>query len=368
MMPSQISAAPEKTTSTSSVKPMSVTQKNVLLVGNFFSSSMGARGVCEDLGEQLASNGWTVYSTSLKKNRPARLIDIVTTVWRLRKKYGVAHIDVYSGAAFIWAEAACWALRRAKKPYVLTLHGGDLPEFSRRWQGRVIRLLRSAAVVTSPSRYLRDQMQCYREDLQLMPNPLDLKQYPFRLREAPKPNLVWLRAFHSIYNPSLAPRVIAELVKDFPNLRLTMIGPDKGDGSLQETQRVAVGKDVANHISFVGGVPKSEVPGRLSHADIFLNTTNVDNTPVSVLEAMACGLCVVNTNVGGIPYMLRNEHDALLVSPNNAREMATAIRRVLCEPGLAARLSWNARQEVEQFDWSAIFPSWQKIFLRLLQS
>jgi len=365
---SHFSASSDKATSASAIKPMSVTEKNVLLVGNFFCSSIGARGVCEDLAEQLASNGWTVYTTSLKKNRPARLIDIVTTVWRLRRDYGVAHVDVYSGAAFLWAEAACWALRRVNKPYVLTLHGGDLPEFSRRWQGRVTRLLRSAAVVTSPSRYLRDQMKSYREDLQLMPNPLDLKQYPFRLREAPKPNLLWLRAFHSIYNPSLAPRVIAELVKDFPNLRLTMVGPDKGDGSLQETQRVAGEMRVANHISFVGGVPKSEVPERLSHADIFLNTTNVDNTPVSVLEAMACGLCVINTNVGGIPYMLRNEHDALLVAPNNAREMATAIRRVLCDPGLAARLSFNARREVEQFDWSAIFPSWQKIFLQLLRS
>jgi L-malate glycosyltransferase len=364
----QLSASSENAAATSSVKSRSVMGKNVLLVGNFFSSSMGARGVCEDLAEQLAGNGWTVYSTSLIKSRPARLVDIVTTVWRFRKMYGVAHVDVYSGAAFIWAEAACWVLRRVKKPYVLTLHGGDLPEFSRRSHGRVARLLRSAAVVTSPSRYLRDQMRAYREDLQLMPNPLDLKKYPFRLREAPKPNLVWLRAFHSIYNPSLAPRVIAELVKDFPDLKLTMIGPDKGDRSLQETQRVAGEKGVANHISFVGGVSKSEVPERLSRGDIFLNTTNVDNTPVSVLEAMACGLCVVNTNVGGIPYLLRNEHDALLVSPNNAGEMAAAIRRVLSEPGLAARLSLNARREVEQFDWAAIFPLWQKIFLRLLRS
>ncbi|MEO8429265.1 MAG: glycosyltransferase family 4 protein, partial [Verrucomicrobiota bacterium] len=297
MTSSNCQLSPSRAPEHISLNPRGVTQKNVLLVGNFFSSSMGARGVCEDLAEQLAGNGWTVYSTSLKKNRAARLFDMVTTVWRLRRKYGVAHVDVYSGAAFIWAEAACWTLRRAKKPYVLTLHGGDLPEFSRRWHGRVARLLRSAEVVTSPSRYLRDQMRSYRDDLQLMPNPLDLKQYPFRLREAPKPNLVWLRAFHSIYNPSLAPRVIAELAKEFPNLRLTMIGPDKGDGSLQETQRVAGEKGVANHITFVGGVPKSEVPGRLSDADIFLNTTNVDNTPVSVLEAMACGLCVVNTNV-----------------------------------------------------------------------
>ena len=54
------------------------------------------------------------------------------------------------------------------------------------------------------------------------------------------------------------------------------------------------------------------MPGQLDQADVFLNTTNYDNTPVSVLEAMACGLPLVSTNVGGIPYLLEDGKTALL--------------------------------------------------------
>ena len=65
----------------------------------------------------------------------------------------------------------------------------------------------------------------------------------------------------------------------------------------------------------------------MNNGDIFLNTTGVDNAPVSVVEAMACGLCVVSTNVGGIPYLLEHEYDSLLVPSNDPAAMATAVRK-----------------------------------------
>ena len=68
-----------------------------------------------------------------------------------------------------------------------------------------------------------------------------------------------------------------------------------------------------------------QVPSELNEFDIFLNTTFVDNTPVSVLEAMACGLCVVSTDVGGLSFLLEHEGDALLVPPDNPKAMAAAV-------------------------------------------
>src|SRR6185312_15168495 len=133
----------------------------------------GIRWVCEDLAERLASAGWLVVTTSDRPSRLARLSDMVGTAWRRRRDYAVSQVDVYSGPAFAWAEAACWTLRRARKPYALTLHGGNLPAFARRWPGRVRRLLGPAAVVTTPSRYLLERMRAYRGDLRLLPNPLD---------------------------------------------------------------------------------------------------------------------------------------------------------------------------------------------------
>jgi glycosyltransferase involved in cell wall biosynthesis len=209
-------------------------------------------------------------------------------------------------------------------------------------------------------------MRPYRDDILLISNPLEIKNYPFRLRIAFSPHLVWLRAFHNIYHPQMAPLVIANLCVSFPEITLTMVGPDKGDGALQKTQTVIEKLGLQKNIEIIRGIPKGEVPEYLERADIFINTTNVDNTPVSVLEAMICGLCVVSTNVGGIPYLLDDGRDALLVPPNNPKAMADAVLRILTEPGLAVRLSQNARKKAEQFDWSVILPQWEALFSEVI--
>jgi glycosyltransferase involved in cell wall biosynthesis len=173
---------------------------------------------------------------------------------------------------------------------------------------------------------------------------------------------VWLRAFHQIYNPSLAIRVVALLADEFPDVRLTMVGPDKGDGSLPAAQQLAEELGVQEKVNFIGGVPKGDVPAWLNKGDIFINTTDVDNTPISVLEAMACGLCVVSTNVGGIPYLLDDQRNALLVPPNDAEMMAAAVRRILLDSSLAKRLSGSARMKTEGFSWSKVLPIWEELF------
>ena len=347
----------------------STSNPGILLIGNFLSRTLGTRCVCEDLAERLDSTGWfRVLTTSGKAGRVSRLLDMMFTVWRRQSEYGVAQVDVYSGPAFIWAEIVCRNLRLRGKKYILTLHGGNLPQFGEKHPERVKRLLNSAAVVTTPSHYLLEQMRGYRADLKLLPNPLDLGAYEFRLRERPAPRLMWLRAFHTIYNPQLAARVLGRLSAEWPEAHLTMVGPDKNEGSMAELKRVAAELGVTARIDLPGPVPKSDVPQWMERGDIFLNTTNVDNAPVSVIEAMACGLCVVNTSVGGIPYLLKDGHDALLVPPDDPEAMVAAVKRILTEPGLAAKLSRNARAKAEQFDWSVVLPQWETLFRTLLKS
>jgi len=241
------------------------------------------------------------------------------------------------------------------------LRGGGLPEFAKKWPGRVGRLFRAASVVTTPSDFLMEHMRSFRGDIQLLPNPLHLDRYQYHRREQAGPRLVWVRSFHSIYNPTMAPRVVAELVADFPDVQLTMVGPDKGDGSLEATRQAAAELGVSERIHFTGGVPKQQIPLYLDRGDIFINTTNVDNTPVSVLEAMACGLCVVSTDVGGMPDLVDDGLNALLVPPNDKIAMTDAIRRVLEQERLAQSLSHHAHSYVQQFDWVEILPRWNRL-------
>ena len=333
---------------------------SVLLIGNFFAAP-GARAVGEDLAERLEGRGHSVWSCSGRTNRVARLSDMLWTAWQHRHDYRVAQVDVYSGPSFLWAEAVCRLFRQVRKPYVLTLRGGALPAFAARHARRVRRLLASAAAVTAPSPYLARELARFRPDIRILQNPLDLRRYPYRRRGPAPPDLVWLRSFEKLYNPDLAVRVVKILSDTVSGVRLTMIGRDKGDGSLDHARRLAADLGVAARIAFIPGVAKEDVPACLDRGAMFLNTADVDNTPVSVLEAMACGLCVVSTGAGGIPDLLRHNVDALIGRCGDADGLAALVRSVLDNTALAQSLSAEARRSAEAVDWSRILPRWEEL-------
>lgn len=333
----------------------------ILIIGNHLSATGASRAVGEDLTERLRARGIHVVAASRVPNKALRLYDMLRTTWSRRRQFDVAIVDVFSGPAFRFAEAVSALLRRIGKPYVLVLHGGDLPRFSQQHPRRVARLLSRATVVSSPSAYLKLGLQWLRPDIIEIPNPIECGDYPFRLRNAPKARLVWLRAFDAIYNPTLAPRVLARLLDRHPNCLLTMIGMDKGDGSLAATHAEVQRLGLANCCRILPKVAKHEVPAALAVGDVFLNTTNIDNTPVSVLEAMACGLCVVSTNVGGLPYLITHGVHGMLTPPNDESAMADAVHEVLTSPGLAAHLSAQGRQKAESCDWSRVTDRWLEL-------
>lgn len=337
------------------------------MIGNLLSRSIFTKSIVEELYERLTEKGWRVTPTSRIKNRPARLFDMVSTAWINRQQYSGAHIVVYSGLAFLYAEAVGLVLRMLKKPFLLTLHGGNLPAFSLRWPSRVSNLLNLADLVGTPSFYIKNKLQQFREDIIYLPNGISLDNYYNRLRVGPIYNMVWLRAFHKIYNPVMAIRTLALLATEYPDIQLQMTGPDKGDGSLQEVKNLAEQLGVGNNLQITLGIPKGKVPSHLSGHDIFLNTTNYESFGVSVMEAAASGMCIVTTNVGELPYLWQHDHDALLVPPDDSEAMAAAVRRILTESGLAERLSRNARKKAEQFDWSIILPQWEALFTEVIQ-
>lgn len=333
----------------------------ILLVGIHLPPDAGSRSVGEGLAKKLRDIGFVVHLTSARRSKALRVAEMLYTVWSARHFYDVVQLDVYSTAAFSWAE---WVSRLAQafgKPLVLTLHGGNLPVFARNHPRRISRLFSRATAITAPSRYLADALQNFQREIQVIPNPVDLEAHQYKQRYTLKPTLIWLRTFHRIYDPGLAVQVLAKITSKIPEARLTMIGPDK-DGSLAAVRAQAKRLGVLSQITFTGGVAKSDVPGLLSTSDIFLNTTTIDNSPVSVLEAMASGLAVVSTNVGGVPYLIEDAHDGILVPPGNADAMAAAVMRLLNEPALAARLSRNARNKAEAYGWEAILPRWENLF------
>lgn len=335
--------------------------RGIYFAGNFLSKSTGIRGVGEELAEGFSERNWQVFTASHHLSRFLRMVDFLWTGWYQRKHYQIAAVEIYSYLAFRWAELLCWLLRLLNKPYILTLHGGRLPEFARNNPDRFSKLLNSAVIVTTPSKYLKQEFVNYRDDIINIPNGIDLRRYPYPAHWQPGVNLIWLRAFHQIYNPGLAIEVLRRISPLYPNATLTMIGPDKGDGSLDAVNQLIKSYNLSEKVQIRGAISKNDLGYVLSQGDIFINTTYYESFGVSVLEAAACGLSIVTTNVGELPLIWENGLDALLVPPNDPDSMADAVKRIITEPGLAQRLSGNARNKAEQYDWSEILPRWEAL-------
>ena len=274
---------------------------------------------------------------------------------RYRKWADYVLIDTYSTTAFWYAYFVGSLSKLLNLPYLCILHGGNLPQRLQQNPKLCQQLFGNAYKNIAPSHYLLHHFQeAGFNNLSYIPNTIEITKYEFRHREQLKPKLLYVRSFAHIYNPILALKVLKELLKTYPEAKLSMVGPFKDD-SINACKAYA--KQHQLPVTFTGGMQKEEWLAYAQDFDVFINTTNVDNTPVSVIEAMALGLPVVTTNVGGIPYLIQ-EDEALLVPPNNVEAMTSAILQLLNNPQLSQQLPQKGRKKVEAFDWQKVKHRW----------
>lgn len=336
----------------------------ILLVGHFPPPDAAAvRYVCEDLADLLRAQGWSVITTSSAGGRWRRLAGVISTIVSRRHEYQIAHVDVYSGPAFVVAEIASMLLRILGRSIVLTLHGGALPQFAVRHGNRLRRLCRFSEAVTAPSSYLVERLPPLYPPIRVIPNGLDLTPYEFRQRDGTRRRLVWMRGYNDLYDPGLAVETAALLARNDSGIRLFMAGTAPKEAHRKVIEEEVRNRGLGEQVEVFGPLRKHEVPAHLQRGDIFLNTSRVDNTPVSVLEAMASGSCVVSTDVGGMPYLLTDGHDGRLIHDRGAESFAATIESLFSDPARIRSISDNARSTVERFDWSVVYPLWEALFI-----
>lgn len=323
----------------------------------------------EILAALLAGEGYSVRVTSHIPARLPRLADTLRSLVAWRNEIDLVVHQVFSGPAFAVTDAASQLCSLLNLPQIMVLRGGALPEFAAKRGNWVGRVLRRAAVVVAPSAYLARDFTRFPElapRLRIIPNILDIEKYPFRLRTAAQPRLLWMRTFHEIYHPEMAVETLAELRRTHPTATLTMAGQEKGlHGTVRE---LAASMGLADAVRFPGFLGPEDKVREFGTHDIYLNTNRVDNMPVSVLEAGAFGLPVVATAVGGVPDLLRDGETGLLVPDGDAAAMAQAIRRLLNEQELAVALSTNGRRLAESCAWEPVRGQWEALFDEVLHA
>jgi glycosyltransferase involved in cell wall biosynthesis len=333
-------------------------KKNVLYVGNKKGVGQATLTTIDTLSVQLTELGYTVSTSSSRSNKILRLLDMLYTVYKNRNTADVVLIDTYSTLNFQYAVFVGTLCRKLQIPYIPILHGGDLPKRLEKTPKTSARLFQNAQINIAPSHYLLEAFNTKGyANVSYIPNTISIQNYPFKGAYTGTCKLLWVRSFSEIYNPMLALDILERLVQHRDDVSLCMVGPDK-DGSLLRCKESALERNLP--VTFTGLLSKKEWIALAADYDVFINTTNFDNMPVSVIEAMALGIPVVSTNVGGIPYLIDGS-DGVLVPPNNADAFVTAITKLLEDTATYASLKNKARNKAASFDWKIVQKSWTKI-------
>lgn len=333
--------------------------KSLLYIGNKLSRHGSNATAIETLGPLLERQGFTMRYASSQKNKALRLADMVWTTLRFARSSDYVLIDTYSTSNFWYAFAVSQLCRLLKTRYIPILHGGELPKRLAH-DPRLCRLVFGHAYVNvAPSDYLLKAFEHVGfKRLKSIPNAIPVDDYPFRLRTNLEPKLLWVRSLASIYNPKMALRVLFEVKRHFPLAKLCMVGPEK-DVSVEKLQQMANGLGISVH--FTGRLSKSEWIELSAQYDIFINTTHKDNMPVSVIEAMALGLPVVSTDVGGLTFLIKDGQNGLVVPDGDHQKMANCVVDLLNNPQMATKIVQNAHALTRAFDEKQIAVQWLEI-------
>jgi glycosyltransferase involved in cell wall biosynthesis len=283
-------------------------------------------------------------------------------LWRALRDADVAHIFSASYWSFLLAPAPAWLVTRLRgKKTLINYHSGEARDHLRRFR-TALPVLRRADRVVVPSAYLADVFHEFGLEVNVVPNIVDLHQFPFRLREPLRPRLVCTRGFHPYYSVDVVVRAFAEVKRHFPAATLGLAGSGASEGEIRSLVR-----DLRlDGVEFAGALSRQEIGRFCDQADIFINASWLDNMPVSILEAFACGMPVASTAPEGIRYLVEHERTGLLSETGDSVALGQNVIRLLNEPGLASRVALNAYQESQRYRWAAVRPQWLQVYRALL--
>jgi glycosyltransferase involved in cell wall biosynthesis len=275
-------------------------------------------------------------------------------------KYDVLHIFSPSYFSFLLAPTpAIFAAKLYGKKTVLNYHSGEAEDHLANWR-TAIPVLRLADAIVTPSDYLVDVFARFGLSARAVSvsYTVETERFGFRERKPLRPLFLSNRNHEPLYNVGCVLRAFARIQQSLPEARLVVVG----DGSRRaELERLARELNLS-HTEFVGRVEPEEMHAYYDAADVFLNASNIDNMPISILEAFAAGTPVVTTNAGGIPYIVTDGETGLMVECGDCEALARSALRLFEEEGLASKIARKAHEQSRRYAWAAVRDGWLKVY------
>jgi glycosyltransferase involved in cell wall biosynthesis len=290
-------------------------------------------------------------------------IPMAWQAWRLTLRHRYEMVHAYQASQ---AGGAAWLLKfvRPSMPFLLTLQEGKeldrQPGLMRWFRSLVLRRAdRITAISSSLVAYAKRFTQA---PVDLIPNGVDIRE----VRHAslnPDPTILTVSRLVPKNNVENLIRALPVVRRTIPNARLAIAG----DGHLRPAlEHLADELGVREHVGFLGTVPPDELPDVYAIADVFVRPSLSEGLGNAFLEAMAAGVPVVGSAVGGIPDFLHEGETGSVCDPHDLEDIARAIIRVLTDEGLRERITHNGAVLVRaRYDWNTIARSMAEVYRSL---
>ena len=298
-----------------------------------------------------------------------RLIPYLLRLWKLAGETGVFHIMANSGWSWqLFTAPAVWIAWLRNTRVIINYRGGNAGDYLKESITYVRPTMKKADAIVVPSGYLKDIFSSFGIETTVIPNIIDMSRFKVEKKvylswPIVSPHLVVTRNLEPIYGIDTAIKAVAVLHESIPEIKLTIAGsgPQK-----KELEDLVTHLGIENAVSFTGKLRPEDIVALYQSADIMLNPTTVDNMPNSLLEALACGIPIISTNAGGIPYLVEDERTALLVDIGDIQGMAKQVKRLLGDKLLFENMVRNGLEEAGQYTWPLIREKWLNVYVAAL--
>ena len=260
-----------------------------------------------------------------------------------------------------------------KKPFVVYGRGSEV-YLPLTFKNTILKLvLKNADDVIALTEDMKNGMQKFCDkDILVIPNGIDLETFKGLSRETARTRLeirdnanviLFVGRLHHVKGVKYLIKAMELIVRKNKNAKLMLVG----DGEEREELESLVEKfGLKERVKFVGRVQNEEIPQYMVASDVLVLPSLSEGFPVTILEAMASGLSIVATTVGGLPEIVKDGENGFLVEPNNYGQIAEKVILLLEDEELRYKISKNNKERTKRYSWGHAVNKLEEIYQSFL--
>ena len=251
-----------------------------------------------------------------------------------------------------------------RKPYVVWGHGFDV-YFPWRFKKIIAKIvIKNADVVIALSENMRDKIkEIYRRDIKIIPNGIDMELFRDESEHSIHNNDKKLILFVGSLRPVKGVIYLIEAMniirQDIPEVRLLIVGDGEDKKKLTEFVEKS---DLKKYVHFAGKIENEKIPAYMAKSDVFVLPSLSEGFGIVVIEAMASGLPIIATNVGGLPDIIKDGENGFLIQPKRPEEIAKKINIIFKNDKLREKIRKNNKEKSKKYSWNIIAKDLEDIY------